>query len=160
MYISKQFQIPQIWNAITLKSVIHLILVFFSLISWYILGFLYDKKKYWTLVCGKLKNSYLKLCLLSFTANNQGGNKGPVQALIIIPSLNSMLSIFSLHHWSWEVVTTGIWSTLDTSFISIIVHKISIFCDSLRGFTTFLNQHLFCPCKCFRHSSFFGKLKN
>ena len=78
-----------------------------------------------------------------------------MQALAILPSLNSILSSFSWHHLSWEVESTDIWSTLDISFKSIIANNISFFCDSSRvGFTALLNQHLSFPCDSFNHSSF------
>lgn len=97
--------------------------------------------------------------VISSEDSQERGNNGPVllQTLKTFPSLNSMLSSFSRHHLSCEDDIVYIWSTLDTSFMSIIVNNISFLCDSSTGFKTFLSQHLCFPCKSFNHSSFYEK---
>lgn len=97
--------------------------------------------------------------VISSEYSQEGGNNGPVllQTLKTFPSLNSMLSSFSRHHLSCEDDIVYIWSTLDTSFMSIIVNNISFLCDSSTGFKIFLSQHRCFPCKSFNHSSFYEK---
>lgn len=79
-----------------------------------------------------------------------------MEALTIFPSWTWMLWSFSLHQLSWAEESIGNWSTLDISFMSIIVYSISFLWDSsTSGFTTLLSQHLRFPCESFNHSSFY-----